>query len=388
MSSADPRAIADLRSRIDSHLRQTNIYGQIRDFIRQQHAADGDADGSKVGDAVHHALKEKSVLTELVRSLRRPPNLADHSHGQSGLELELGQLGVGVPGRGDAPSLHPSAISGVPSPYRRFLLLKVLGGRAFVDHGELGGGHFVLHLHFRNHRCRSRPVPCSMEPAFDESFLLDLQPANSESLVDLATLLSIDSKVHLVLTHVKVSDEGVLSTTLMASYDIEWRKALVAGGVSVPAELLGAGQRAKLRHPIGVLDMRLDVVPVPTTEVPPADIERGLRASERRAQDLNRQFFQYARLWWKEFVEIDPSFKDRLVKIFAEDVSKVLLVAVVLIIFPRNCGQKSAPPPAPPPGPPISPPRARMHPTQLIFSRRGIDEGGRRACVFCLEFGS
>ena len=170
---------------------------------------------------------------------------------------------------------------------------------------------------------RATPVPCSMEPAFDESFLLDLQPANSESLVDLATLLSIDSKVHLVLTHVKVSDEGVLSTTLMASYDIEWRKALVAGGISVPAELLGAGQRAKLRHPIGVLDLRLDVVPVPTTEIPPADIERGLRASERRAQDLNRQFFQYARLWWKEFVEIDPNFKDRLVKIFAEDVSNL-----------------------------------------------------------------
>lgn len=313
-SAADPRAISDLRSRIDSHLRQTNIYGQIRDFIRQQHD-DGGGDrtsSGKVGDAVHHALKEKSVLTELVRSLRRPPNLADHSHGQSGLELELGYHGSGAPGS--------SAVS-VPSPYRRFLLLKVLGGRAFVDHGELGGGHFVLHLHFRNHRCRSRPVPCSLEPAFDESFLLDLQPRNSESLVDLATLLSIDSKVHLVLTHVKASDEGVLATTLMASYDVEWRKALVAGGVSVPAELLGAGQRAKLRHPIGVLDLRLDVVPLPTTEVPPADIERGLRASERRAQDLNRQFFQYARLWWKEFVEIDPSFKDRLVKIFAEDVS-------------------------------------------------------------------
>ena len=305
----DPQAITELRSKIDSHLRQTNIYGQIRDFIRQQHGSPDGADkagGAKLGDAVNHALKEKSVLSELVRSLRRPPNLADHSHGQAGLELELNSKG---------------AVSDVPSPYRRFLLLKVLGGRAFVDHASLGGGHYVLHLHFRNHRCRSRPVPCSMEPAFDESFLLDLQPANSESLVDLATLLSIDAKVHLVLTHVKMSKEGIMSTTLMSSYDIEWRKALVAGGVSIPAELLGTGQRAKLRHPIGVLDLRLDVVPVPTTEVPPADIDRGLRASERRSQDLNRQFFQYARLWWKEFVEIDPNFKDRLVKIFAEDVS-------------------------------------------------------------------
>ena len=60
-------------------------------------------------------------------------------------------------------------------------------------------------------------------------------------------------------------------------------------------------------------------VPSPSTEVPAADIDRGLRASEARSQDLNRQFFQYSRLWWKEFIEIDPSFKERLVKIFAED---------------------------------------------------------------------
>ena len=51
-----------------------------------------------------------------------------------------------------------------------------------------------------------------------------------------------------------------------------------------------------------------------TITIPP-----GLRASEARSQDLNRQFFQYSRLWWKEYIEIDPSFKERLVKIFAED---------------------------------------------------------------------
>ena len=62
----------------------------------------------------------------------------------------------------------------------------------------------------------------------------------------------------------------------MASYDVEWRKALVAGGVSIPAELLGAGPRSKMKHPVGVLDLRLDVVPSPSTKVPAADIDCGL----------------------------------------------------------------------------------------------------------------
>jgi hypothetical protein len=106
-----------------------------------------------------------------------------------------------------------------------------------------------------------------LEPAFDESFLMDLQPTDSTELVDLPTLLSMDTKVHIVVTRV-VREGDTDRVSLVASYDVEWRKALVAGGVSIPAELLGAGPRSKLRHPVGVLDLRLDVVPSPTTEVP------------------------------------------------------------------------------------------------------------------------
>ena len=186
-----------------------------------------------------------------------------------------------------------------------------------MDHTNTEGS-FVLHLHFRNQRFCSCPIKCCLEPKFDESFLMDLQPADSTELVDLATLLAIDTKVHIVVTQI-IEEGDTTQTTLVASYDVEWRKALVAGGVSIPAELLGAGPRSKMKHPVGVLDLRLDVVPSPSTEVPAADIDRGLRASEARSQDLNRQFFQYSRLWWKEFIEIDPSFKERLVKIFAED---------------------------------------------------------------------
>ena len=143
-----------------------------------------------------------------------------------------------------------------------------------MDHTSTDLGSFVLHLHFRNQRFRSRPVACCLEPAFDESFLMDLQSPDSTELVDLATLLALDTKVHIVITQIqKIGDSEEVS--LVASYDVEWRKALVAGGVSIPAELLGAGPRSKMRHPVGVLDLRLDVVPAPSTEVPSGDIDRG-----------------------------------------------------------------------------------------------------------------
>ena len=303
--------LGGLKLRIDKLLRETNTYSQIRDFIRHQQASDEEAQGNSnssstsndpgSNSAVHSALKEKHVLSQLVKSLRRPPNLADH-------------------GGHHSTDTHGLSALAAPSPFRRFLLLKIRGGRAFVDHTATDAGSLVLHLHFRNQRFRSRPVPCGLEPAFDESFLMDLQPPDSTELVDLATLLAIDTKVHIVVTQVKKEGDSE-KVTLVASYDVEWRKALVSGGVSIPAELLGAGPRSKMRHPVGVLDLRLDVVPAPSTEVPAGDIERGLRASEARSQDLNRQFFQYSRLWWKEYIEIDPGFKERLVKIFAEDVS-------------------------------------------------------------------
>ena len=112
----------------------------------------------------------------------------------------------------------------------------------------------------------------------------------------------------------------------------------------------GAGSQAKIKVPVGVLDMRLDIVPLPETSVKPADIARGLRANSMRKQELQRQFFQYSRVWWKEFIDISPTFKNRLVKIFAEDISMgwlktgLLFRATVragriIIYFPRHAAR-------------------------------------------------
>ena len=71
----------------------------------------------------------------------------------------------------------------------------------------------------------------SVEPKFDESLLLDLQPPESTSLIDLADVLKLEGKIHLVLARIVtisaivgeeksvVDDQEV---ELVASYDIEW----------------------------------------------------------------------------------------------------------------------------------------------------------------------
>ena len=163
MAAQTQAGLGDLKQRIDKLLRETNTYSQIRDFIRHQQAENEEGEKNTNGSnsptgmtAVQSALKEKHVLSQLVKSLRRPPNLADH-------------------GGHHSADTHGLSALATPSPFRRFLLLKVQGGRAFVDHTSTDSGSFVLHLHFRNQRFRSRPVPCCLEPAFDESFLMDLQ---------------------------------------------------------------------------------------------------------------------------------------------------------------------------------------------------------------------
>ena len=99
-----------------------------------------------------------------------------------------------------------------------------------------------------------------------------MQPPESTSLIDLADVLKLEGKIHLVLARIVtisaivgeeksvVDDQEV---ELVASYDIEWKNVLSSGGLSIPAELLGAGSQAKIKVPVGVLDMRLDIVPLP-----------------------------------------------------------------------------------------------------------------------------
>nr|KAG5695562.1 hypothetical protein BaRGS_033984 [Batillaria attramentaria] len=147
-------------------------------------------------------------------------------------------------------------------PTRRYLYLKIRGGKAFMDQlaeedtGQASSASFTLHLHFRGQRFKSRPAPCAVEPSFDEGFLLELHKE-------------------------------------------------------------GAGPESKV--PIGILEADLELFPrsgqvleenVVRTQL---DLERGRQAEQ------DRRFLEYAKHWWREYLDIKPAHQDRLIKIFALD---------------------------------------------------------------------
>ena len=73
-------------------------------------------------------------------------------------------------------------ISANIDPTRRYIYMSIQGGKAFLEHledpnslpGQKVTTYFTLHIYFRNQRFKSRPVPCAVEPEFDEGFLLEL----------------------------------------------------------------------------------------------------------------------------------------------------------------------------------------------------------------------
>ena len=56
---------------------------------------------------------------------------------------------------------------------------------------------------------------------------------------------------------------------------------------------------------------RFDLLPEPSpgTTIPQSEITRQLRHEVNLEADAQRQFYQYAKVWWKEYLEIDASFK-------------------------------------------------------------------------------
>lgn len=93
---------------------------------------------------------------------------------------------------------------------KRFLCLTVLGGKAFLDHASdlLENGTssrarpeptFTLHVHFKGQRLRSQPVRAECDPAFSETFPLEL-PATAQLSLEGDGALSIGDPIEIAIT--------------------------------------------------------------------------------------------------------------------------------------------------------------------------------------------
>ena len=251
------------------------------------------------------------------------------------------------------------------------LFLEVLGGRAFVDHlvdpdlptGGMRGpprpplSTFTLHVLFQGQRFRSRPVPCSCEPQFREGFLFDLHTRCSHSRgggrgggggeggggrggggggegeggrggacsVTATDALSVSHKIHLVLIHAGFHGNGDSNNNnnmeLVGSHQLEWRRVLSSPGARTgvfSVELSGVGPAAKI--PCGVLDLRLELQPRPTSSntllLDSVVVSAQLNLERERLAERERLFLLYARQWWKEYLQVGEAFPQRAVLIF------------------------------------------------------------------------
>lgn len=315
--SLTPERAPELRQIIHNHLLKINIHDKIREVL-----AETVRDNSE--STQNQPLSEKDFLFALQRRGIIDSVMKDLHFGQKRMTEEETQSAPKPAAHfvdKDEMQLKKTNID----PCRRYLYLQVQGGKAFLEHlqepeplpGQVSST-FMLYLHFRNQRFRSKPVPCACEPDIKEGFLLEVhkdETGEGSRMADGTAMLSICDPVHFVLIKTDTSSE----TTLVSSHFLDWRKVLssTSGKTCIAVELMGVGSECKV--PAGILTVSLELYP-PLIETISPDIISTQQALERqRTAEKERLFLVYAKQWWREFLEIRPTHQSKMVKIFAQD---------------------------------------------------------------------
>ncbi|BFZ19803.1 hypothetical protein BsWGS_22842 [Bradybaena similaris] len=303
--------IAELKQIIHSQVSQMDIQQQIRNVVSNiMSESNGHTGALNEADIMNH-LRQRGVVDEVMRHIQ-----ADGPHS-------------GKPAAHFADTTshvsHPMLKANI-DPSRRHLYLLVQGGKAFLEHledadsmlGQKVASYFTLHVYFRNQRFKSRPVPCAVEPQFDEGFLLELHKESSGEagkMADIVSMLSMCDPIHLVL----IKTDAMGDTSLLSSQYFEWRPLLTykQGVMKTSVEMLGTGSEAHV--PAGILELQLELFPKSVQSVEENLVRAQIELEKSRQAERERMFLVYAKQWWKEYLQIRDSHSERLVKMFAQD---------------------------------------------------------------------
>ena len=318
--------LLELRRIIHEHLKARDVYASIHDFL---------------GDYLehHHALSEGDVLGELEKHGVVEDIIAQLSATtvpKAGLVGGSDPAGEGTSSRDVAAAstttttrLGETANLGATlgadlAAGRQFLHVRIIGGKAFLDHLAYDGlaaadlPTLTLHLHWRDQRFATTPVTSSCDPVFGDSFLIDVTALHGSS--DPAMLLTTRAPIHMVLTK---RDAGC-DVEVVGTHALEWRQALELGAVSATVEMSGIGASSKV--PVGLVDVKVEVLPRPMAGAAGVaaaggltreDIEAQLRMEATREAESTQLFYVYAKQWWKDYLQLRAAHRDRLIKIFA-----------------------------------------------------------------------
>ena len=209
-------------------------------------------------------------------------------------------------------------------PHKRYLQVRAERGQAFVDdfiEDELRHGPpslLQLHLHCSGQRWSSHPVIAGVDPVFNHTFLFPLQDeTDALPLASLPSLVTLSCPLHLAL--VRQDARGHLS--LVATADVEWRRALVHGSVSLSVSLYSDEDSTR---PVGILHLSLDIVPLrlpASPDVLPVFVEKEALSSALQQQQslvaaIHSRFHSYAKAWWQDYSLARPSHHSRLLSLF------------------------------------------------------------------------
>ncbi|KAM9723315.1 centrosomal protein of 76 kDa isoform 4-T5 [Menidia menidia] len=315
--SLPPAKASELKQIIHDRLLKMDIHGRIREVLSETMEDDRVTAHRPLseGDFLH-ALQCRGIIDEVMKDL------------QISEKEPATDVGSESPFKSVTHFVNKDKIplkKTIIDPSQRYLYLQVLGGKAFIEHLQdpepLPGqvcSTFTLHLHFRNQRFHSKPVPCACEPDLKEGFILEIHKdgtGDGSKMVDATTMLSLCDPAHLVLIKTDTASE----TTLVSSYFLDWRTVLSSQSSKTcfAVELMGVGSECKV--PAGILTVSLELYP-PLSETLSFDIISTQQSLERqKTADKERLFLVYAKQWWREFLEIRPSHQSKLVKIFAQD---------------------------------------------------------------------
>ncbi|KAK3589311.1 hypothetical protein CHS0354_026966 [Potamilus streckersoni] len=307
-----PEKIAELKQIIHTQLSQMDVQSRIRSILADTLREEFGGQANKMGEEeLMKRLRQEGIVENILQQIQfdghTPAKPATHFTDK---ESRLMQ----TPGR--KANIDPT---------RRYLYFHIKTGKAFLEHledTETTPGQvisvFTFHVHFRGQRFRSRPVPCACEPDIDEGFLLELHKegaGDAGKMADTATMLSICDPLHIVL--IKTDPTG--ETTTVSSHFFEWRPILTSssGRITTSVELKGTGTESKVSA--GVIEVQLELFPR-IQQVLSQDVLSAQISLERTRQaEKERLFLVYAKTWWKEYLSVRETHKERLVKLFAQD---------------------------------------------------------------------
>eukprot|EP00941_MAST-03F_sp_MAST-3F-sp1_P003327 g3327.t1 len=330
--------IAELRALIGKELESEGIYEKIRGLVstfvaEKKMNRSGEIDEDECHSAVLDPLYDAGIIDKVIKSLEKPEELTSISKDtESRIGLAPASYFFAEPFTSPPyGTLVPQSVDKANKDTSTFLHLQLLRGSAFIDYmkeereDDDGNSFLVVHMHYRNQRFRSRPVPIAVEPSFDETFLVELESRSFKAALDMTGLLRYDDPIHIALVRVDTSSHSSSQRVhLLSTRLIEWRHALTrVGGVTIPVELFGVGEEneASVKAPIGLLHVRCALLPKPPRNavLAPATVDRALTLQRNVEVAAQRDFYRYARIWWDDFLQIDSSFKRRSVQIFAEN---------------------------------------------------------------------